>query len=188
MVATQTENRLGPKFRTLRKERGLSLSDVAQATQISSSFLSLFEKGKSDITFGRLARLVKFFGISITDLIPDPEPSEQVVVRREARRHIESPLEAAELYLLTHDTRHTMMPVIGIIEPGAAPCETTITEGGELFVMILAGEIEISSETEPTVRLQEGDAAYYHTDRSRLFSNVGEGRAEVFCVQTPPTL
>jgi transcriptional regulator with XRE-family HTH domain len=179
---------LGGKFRVLRKERALSLSEVAEGTQISSSFLSLFENGKSDITFGRLSRLVNFFGISITDLIPDPEPSEQVVVRREARRSVESPLEASQLFLLTHDTRHKMMPVIGTIEPGGACAESTVMEDGELFVMVIRGEIEISSETEPTVRLRHGDAAYFSTDRMLSFRNAGRHRAEILAVQTPPTL
>jgi transcriptional regulator with XRE-family HTH domain len=184
----QEEAQLGAKFRGLRKERALSLSDVAEGTQISSSFLSLFENGKSDITFGRLARLVKFFGISITDLIPAPEPAEARVVRRDGRRHIESPLEASQLYLLTHDTRHKMMPVISIIEPGGVGAATVITEGGELFIMVIKGELEIESETEPTVRLRQGDAAYFSTDRARSFRNRGNHRAELIAVRTPPTL
>ena len=184
----QDDLKLGPKFRALRKERALPLSAVAEGTQISSSFLSLFENGKSDITFGRLARLVQFFGISITDLIPDPEPSEHAVVRREARRRIESPIEASELYLLTHDTRHKMMPVIAIMEPGAACAETIITEGGELFVMVIEGEIEVSADTEPPTRLLDGDAGYFSTDRILTFRNVGTQRSELIAVQSPPTL
>lgn len=57
-------------MRALRRTRGLSLADVGEATRISPSFLSLVEKGKSDITIGRLVRLVEFYGISINDLLP----------------------------------------------------------------------------------------------------------------------
>ena len=38
--------------------------------RISASFLSLVEKDRSDITIGRLVRLIEFYGISITDLLP----------------------------------------------------------------------------------------------------------------------
>jgi transcriptional regulator with XRE-family HTH domain len=184
----QPDVKLGDKFRLLRRERALSLAEVAEGTQISSSFLSLFENGKSDITFSRLARLVRFFDVSITDLIPDPEPAEKVVVRREGRRRVDSPLEGSQLYLLTHDMRHKMMPVIGIMEPGGTCAETTITAGGELFVLVLKGEIEITADGEPAVQLRAGDAAYFSTERVHSFRNTGPHPAEVVAVQTPPTL
>jgi transcriptional regulator with XRE-family HTH domain len=180
---------LGRQFRALRTARGLSLTEVAEATQISTSFLSLFETGKSDITFGRLARLVAFFGISITDLIPDPEPSQTVVVRRDARRQIASESEHAAIQLLTHHTRHKLLPVIVTLEPGGSTAATTTPAGGELFVLLLKGEVEILSAGEGApVRLRGGDAAYYLTDRERTFRNVGRGRAEWVAVQTPATL
>jgi XRE family transcriptional regulator, regulator of sulfur utilization len=153
------ETNLGRQFRLLRKARGLSLADVAAATDISSSFLSLFETGKSDITFGRLARLVAFFGISITDLIPDPEPEQTVVVRRDRRRHIESPSEHAALHLLTHHTRNKMLPVLVNLDPGGTASETVNPEGGELFLFLLRGELEIDDGLGEVVRLGSGDAA-----------------------------
>jgi len=182
------ENHLGRQFRSLRNARGLSLTDVAEATEISSSFLSLFETGKSDITFGRLARLVGFFGVSITDLIPDPQPEQTIVVRRNGRRRLESQSEQAAIDLLTHQTRHKMLPVIVTLEPGGAATETTNPTGGELFLLMLVGEIEIDEGEGEPVRLRKGDAAYYLTDRVRTFRNTSPRRAEWLAVQTPTTL
>jgi transcriptional regulator with XRE-family HTH domain len=183
-----TDGGLGRQFRALRRERGLSLAEVAADTEISSSFLSLFENGKSDITFGRLVRLVRFFGISITDLVPDPEPADPVVVRGNSRRHLSSPAEGIDLYLLTHDTRHAMLPVIAVHEPGGHTEDLTSPENGEQFVFVLEGRIEISFEGSEPVVLRKGDAAYFSTDRVRGYRNVGRGRAEVLGVVTPPTL
>jgi transcriptional regulator with XRE-family HTH domain len=182
------ETNLGQQFRALRRSRGLSLTEVATATDISSSFLSLFEKGKSDIAFGRLARLVAFFGISITDLIPDPQPEQTVVVRRESRRRLASQSEGAVIDLLTHDTRHKMLAVIASLDPGGAATESTNPTGGELFILMLQGEIEIDSGDADSIRLRKGDAAYYLTDRVRTFRNTRRTRAEWIAVQTPATL
>jgi DNA-binding Xre family transcriptional regulator len=52
-------------LRRLRAERGLSQSDLARVTGISSSFLSLVEQGRSDITIGRLLRLAEFYDLEI---------------------------------------------------------------------------------------------------------------------------
>jgi transcriptional regulator with XRE-family HTH domain len=182
------DSRLGARFRALRRERGLSLTEVAKGTEISSSFLSLFENEKSDITFSRLARLVRFFDISITDLIPDPEPSESIVVRRELRRRLDSPDEGAELFLLTHDTRHRMAPVVVVAEPGGTPVETASMDGSELFVLVVRGAVEVESDGEPTIRLRKGDAAYFADERTRAFRTVGRHRSELVVVRSPPAL
>jgi transcriptional regulator with XRE-family HTH domain len=177
---------LGRHFRALRKSRGLSLTDVAEATDISSSFLSLFETGKNDITFGRLARLIEFFGVSFSELIPDPEPDESVVVRRNGRRHVESPSEHAAFELLTHHTRHKLLPVIVRLERSGSTEETIVSEGGELFLFILRGTIEIDDERHERFRVGKGDAVHLRTDRRRTFRNAGAALAEWLAVRTPP--
>ena len=60
---------LGTRLRALRTERGLSLSQLESATRISSSFLSLVESGKSDITISRLLRLADYYDVELGDLV-----------------------------------------------------------------------------------------------------------------------
>jgi transcriptional regulator with XRE-family HTH domain len=180
------DSQLGAKFRALRKERGLSLAEVAKGTELSSSFLSLFENEKSDISVGRLIRLVRFFDVSITDLIPDQVPSEQMVVRRESRTRLDSPEEGAELFLLTHDDRHRMLPVLVVAKPGGAIVETTFVDGSELFVLVVRGTVEVDSEGVPTIRLRKGDAAYFAGDSVRGFRTVGRHPSELVVVRALP--
>src|SRR4051794_24293919 len=91
---TTESTRLGRQLRTLRRTRGFSLSQVAEATGISKSFLSLLEAGKSDITIGRLMRLVEFFGVTIGDLLPDADAGAQIVVSRQGdQQPLRSPSE-----------------------------------------------------------------------------------------------
>src|SRR5438105_3725718 len=70
---------LGDALKALRRQRGYSLVQVAKETGISKSFLSLVESGRSDITIGRLLRLVTFYGAHIADLLPQTEPHDPVV-------------------------------------------------------------------------------------------------------------
>ncbi|MGZ4392669.1 MAG: helix-turn-helix domain-containing protein, partial [Gaiellaceae bacterium] len=62
---------LGLKLRMLRRQRRLALTQVAAATGISSSFLSLVENGKNDLTVARLIKLVSYYGVAVSDLLPD---------------------------------------------------------------------------------------------------------------------
>ena len=75
------ENHVGERLRELRRERGLSLAEVAEGTGISTSFLSVLETGRSDITLGRLMKLVKFFGTSVEELLPEAPSVDASLVR-----------------------------------------------------------------------------------------------------------
>ncbi len=74
---------LGARLKSVRTARRLSLAEVSEATDVSASFLSLVENDKSDITIGRLVRLIEFYGISIADLLPG-EAGERLPRRRRA--------------------------------------------------------------------------------------------------------
>jgi transcriptional regulator with XRE-family HTH domain len=95
-VATvETPAGLGSALRAARQAKSLSLSEVTAATGISSSFLSLVENGKSDITIGRLVRLVTFYGIHLADLVPVAPAAEPDLVRKSEQRTLPSPAEAS---------------------------------------------------------------------------------------------
>src|SRR6185312_16438210 len=59
------------RLKALRAARGVSLAQVEAATAISSSFLSLVEQGRSDISIGRLMRLVAYYDVDLADLLAD---------------------------------------------------------------------------------------------------------------------
>ena len=179
---------LGAALRRLRRARRLSLSQVAEATLISASFLSLVENGKSDITIGRLVRLVDFYGVSIVDLLPSADPADSEIVRASEARKLRSPAEGIDIYLLTPDTRRSMMPMLLVFEPGAALAEYGRHEGEE-FVQVLEGRLELDiAGSEPRL-LAQGDSAYYPADRPHLFRNADARKPlRVLCVDTPPNL
>ncbi|WP_028057884.1 XRE family transcriptional regulator [Candidatus Solirubrobacter pratensis] len=178
---------LGSGLRTLRRARRLSLSDVADATGISASFLSLVETGRSDITIGRLTRLVDFYGVTINDLLPAVGDDADVVRRADARQ-LHSPDEGIDVYLLTSGTDRTMMPMLLVFEPGAGLAELG-RHRGEEFVHVLAGVLRLEVEGSDPRVLQSGDSAYYPGDRPHLFRNGSdEQRLRLICVDSPPPL
>ena len=109
----------GSALRAARTAKSLSLSDVAAATSISPSFLSLVENGKSDITIGRLVRLVTFYGIHLGDLVPVEPAAEPDLVRKSEQRTLPSPAEGIQFRLLAPSVQGVMMPMIVEFEPSA---------------------------------------------------------------------
>jgi quercetin dioxygenase-like cupin family protein len=188
-VDAQAPDSLGAHLHRARTSRNLSLADVAEATGISASFLSLVEKERSDITIGRLVRLIDFYGISISDILPGTTVGgyPQVVTPPE-RRLLHSPAEGIDVYLLTPDTRRQMMPLQVEFEPGARLAEPG-RHAGEEWVLVVEGELRLELEgAEPRI-LGPGDAAYYPAERPHLFANANPDKPlRVICVDTPPTM
>jgi transcriptional regulator with XRE-family HTH domain len=60
---------VGDILKRLRLQRGLSLHEVATASGLSVSFLSQVERGRSDISLGRLARLAQYFDHDVGSLL-----------------------------------------------------------------------------------------------------------------------
>lgn len=182
----ETASELGPRLRKLRQSRNLSLGEVSEGTGISASFLSMVENGQSDITLSRLMRLVRWFGVSVADLVQEPDTARIQVVREADRRSLRLLDEGISIQMLTPDGRHRMMPVINVYEPGGAMTDPARHEGEE-FVHVLAGKIELVVDDESVV-LSAGDSAYYRADVPHSFRNVGRGKARFFGVTTPPNL
>jgi transcriptional regulator with XRE-family HTH domain len=61
---------LGRRLKALRLSRGLSLKQVAAATGVSSSFISMVETGRNDLSVGRLVMLADFYGVAVDDILP----------------------------------------------------------------------------------------------------------------------
>lgn len=181
---------LSAKLRAVRQQRNLSLAEVAEGTQISASFLSLVENGKSDITIGRLTRLVEFLGISITDLIPAEPPADPHIVRRDERRQLHSAVEDIDIALLTPDTNRLMMPLLLEFEPGAERAEYGSHDSGtQEFLHVISGELILEIDGAATRRLRAGDSAYYAGDRPHLFRNASKQRPlRLLCVNSPAVL
>ena len=67
------EETRGQKLRRMRKERNLTIGEVATAIGVSKGFMSLLEKDKSGIRASRALELAKFFGVDVKEPLFDPE-------------------------------------------------------------------------------------------------------------------
>ncbi|HEY2053859.1 MAG TPA: helix-turn-helix domain-containing protein [Solirubrobacterales bacterium] len=167
---------LGTRLRALRTERGLSLSQLESATRISSSFLSLVESGKSDITISRLVRLADFFDVELSDLVDGSrtERSPVEVVRESEGSVLASSTEGISTRFLGHQ-RWQLSPRVTDYEAGAtleiAGGEETAREilhHRELFIYIVAGTFEITVHDEDPVTISRGDAVLIRDGADRV--------------------
>jgi transcriptional regulator with XRE-family HTH domain len=60
---------IGQILKRMRAQRGLTVREVAEKSDLSPSFLSAVERGTSDISLGRLSRLAAFYEHDIGSLL-----------------------------------------------------------------------------------------------------------------------
>lgn len=183
---------LGTRLRALRSERGLSLSQLEDATRISSSFLSLVESGKSDITISRLVRLADFFDVQLSELVDGSRTERRPleVIRDGEGSVLSSSSEGVAVSFLGHQ-RWQISPRVSEYQPGGTldiagdePAARELLHHRELFIYVIAGTFEIAVHGEDPVRVGKGDSVLVRDGADRI-SNVGRGAGRLLVVAAP---
>jgi transcriptional regulator with XRE-family HTH domain len=180
----ETTSGLGAALKAARLAGGLSLAQVADATGISKSSLSLIENDRSDVPFRRLVRLLELYDVKLNDLLPEPAGSHPLVVRRGDRQHLYSREEGLDVHRLAPVGTRSMLPAVCVFAPGGA-AEFAAHEGEE-FVLVLEGRLELEIEGSAPVALGRGDSAYYSSRRPHRWANGGSKIARLVAVSSPP--
>src|SRR5687768_86597 len=154
------EGSLGTTLRTIRTARGFSLAQVAAATGISRSLLSLIETGRSDITVGRLGRLAQLYEIRLADLVPEPRHPDPIIVRSDDRPVIHYTAEGIDVEVLAPQGPKQMQALLATLLPGAA-MQDYIVQDNEQFVHVLEGRVRTEFGDGREIELGAGDSAYY---------------------------
>jgi transcriptional regulator with XRE-family HTH domain len=152
--------RLGARIRQLRKVRGLTLVQLATATELSHPFLSQLERGLAQPSLGSLRRIAVALETSPIELIAaseEPLGSTDIELRRAGSGAVPEGFAAGTARMLTHGARpfHPMEVTSDAVAPGAS-----FTHDEEEFLYVVEGNVvvELSGETYP---LGPGDAIYY---------------------------
>lgn len=185
-VALSTDLQLGPRIRSLRQARRLTLRDVADRAGVTESFLSQVERDVTSPSIATVQRIAGALDLSIAQLFAE-EPSSGRVVRREARRRIAYPGLKAVDEFLTSNMAGRLQVILSTIEPGGGTGEEPYThDSDEEVVVVLTGTLDLWVADEHYV-LREGDAITFPSRLPHWNINRGERPVTVlFCV-TPPS-
>ena len=168
------EPTLGPRVRSLRKSRSMTLSDVAAATGLSISALSKIENDQVSPTFTNLMRLAEGLEIPLSDLVALDRDVTGVSARMTVSRQNDVKFRSTPKYdicALATDLLHKRMtPLIERVRVANGDADDgMISHGGEEFVYVLSGAIEVHTEHYQPVRLEEGDSVYLDSTMAHTY-------------------
>ena len=164
--------RLGPRLRAARQDRGWTLADLAARAGMSTSTLSRLESGKRQASLELLLPVTRQLGIRVDDLLdaPDRDPRvHRTTIRRDGMTIAPLTREASEVraFKITY-------------HPGAPECELQVHEGHE-WLYVLSGRLRLSLAEREHV-LGRGEAAEFDTTVPHLMQAEGTTPCEVISI------
>ncbi|MFD3698312.1 helix-turn-helix domain-containing protein [Streptomyces sp. NPDC058646] len=167
---------IGPRLRSLRRDRGLTLEALAAQTGISVSSLSRLESGKRRPTLELLVPLARAHRIALDQLIATPATGDPRVhltpVRHRRNGSVLVPLTQYPGRLQVFKQ---------VIAPGP---RKLVTHAGYEWLFVLAGELTLVLG-ERELRLGPGEVAEFDTAEPHWFGPSGDRSVEILHVFGP---
>lgn len=133
---------VGGDLRVLRKQRGLTLSDVASAVGRSVGWLSQVERHISKPDPSELAALARVLGVA-TDTLRSGQDAPERIVRKTARRPLSKRAEGLVEELLSPDLTDDFELVHSTFAPGAHRLEPIRRDTQEVG-FIASGRLDLN--------------------------------------------
>ena len=193
MVNQRERPRIGKRLKSLRKYRRLTLGALSKRAGYSVSALSKMENERLGLSYDKLARLAVALEVDMSTLFSEGEPMEgpQAVGRRSvARKGSGKRISTGNydyLYVSTELSRKQMVPIV--VKIHATSIEEfgpLVRHGGEEWIYVTKGQIEVHSEFYKPERLQVGDSIYLDSRMGHAFISMSKGGAEVVSVCSAP--
>jgi transcriptional regulator with XRE-family HTH domain len=172
----EAEKTIGERIRTLRRERSLSLMEMAQRTGYSVGYLSQIERGLSSPSLRTMVSLGEAFGIGLSGLFsPGPSVTEDggdgVVVRASERGRMDLWRTGMDKAILTpHDEAFGLDLYLMKIAPGGFSGEDFVAHAGEEAGVVVEGTMELNVAGR-TWTLEAGDSFRFASNRPHRYRN-----------------
>ena len=138
-----TELQLGPRIRSLRQARQVTLRELAERAGVTESFLSQVEREVTSPSIASVQRIARALDLGIAELFVDEPPLGRVVRRADRRRIVYNGLNAVDEFL-TAGRDGRLQVILTTLEPGGGTGDEAYThESDEEVVIVLEGSLEL---------------------------------------------
>ncbi|QLL09464.1 helix-turn-helix domain-containing protein [Mycobacterium vicinigordonae] len=165
-------------LRAVRRQRGLTLEELADQTGLTKSYLSKIERGQSTPSIAVALKVARALDVDVGRLFSDEAAQEKFTVDRASdRTHSQGGRYHALAGALLGKS---MSPFV--VRPTDTPSDDPHpTHTGQEFVFVHTGTVELEYGDQ-TVTLRAGDSAYFDASVGHRLRALGKVRAEVVVV------
>ncbi|MFC9971040.1 helix-turn-helix domain-containing protein [Spirillospora sp. NPDC127200] len=146
------------RIRRSRQERGWTLERLASETALSKAYLGRLEAGERQPSLSALLALSRAFGCSVSDLVGEPSPTGETVVRGAAA--VEQRGNGLRYRLLSPSDARGGIEAMRVVVPADRPVGAKYEHAGQEWLYVLSGRLRLTlGDTEAV--LETGDAAQF---------------------------
>lgn len=177
---------IGPRLRSARLAKGLTLGQVATAAGLTEGFVSKLERDQVSASVASLVQVCDALGIRVGDLF---EPPVTNIVRAGGGARVNFGGEKVREYLLSPGNQNHIEVLHSIIEPGGSAGEELYALNCDVeFVVVLSGTLEIQLGVE-LITLNVGDALTFKGREPHTWRNPSDDKeSRVLWVLAPATI
>ena len=180
------EDAIGGQIRELRKVKGYTLQDVADAAGISVGYLSQIERNQSKLPIGILKKISTKLGVQINwffHVSDAPADERDIIVRASGRRRLTFTELGIHEELLSPNLSGPLEMLMSTIEAGADSGDYS-HEGVEAG-LVVSGVLDLWVSGQQ-FRLNPGDSFSFKSTEVHRCANPGDEPTKVVWVITPP--
>ena len=178
---------LGARIRRARRDREMTLEDLAAVAGVSVAHLSRLESGERQPSLDGLLRLAFGLGVPIDELVAEPdEPASGTVVRGATAPFYDGPaMRFQPLVPAAGPSGLAAMKVVFSADRVDPEHRHDREHGRQEWLYLLRGRLRLTLGTERTM-LEPGDAAFFDARLPHGFDVFSEEDAEVLMVSCVP--
>lgn len=167
---------IGPRLKSWRQKRSMTLAELSEATGISSSTLSRLEAGKRAPNLELVVPIAHALRLELDDIVPRKAPDPRVT--RTTRRSGETWYETLSPETSAVQTYKVTFPAN---PPGITAVPDPKVHDGQEWLYVLSGQLRLVLG-EQDITLGPGEAAEFDTRVPHWLSATGAGPAEVLSI------
>ena len=178
---------LGARLRNFRQQRGLSLKQLSERSDLSVGMLSQIERGVATPSLRALGRLRDVYGVPLARFFDDEAaaPADDVVLRAGQYRRVEFAEQRMAKELVSPASARALEMMVIVMEAGGGSGPEPYRHEGEECGHVLEGCFDLWVG-DRSWRLAEGDSFQFASHTPHRFHNPGPARARVLWTVTPP--
>jgi transcriptional regulator with XRE-family HTH domain len=181
---------IGNTLKKLRKQRGLTLSELAEATGIQLSTLSRIENKKMRGTVDCHLKIARALSIDITQLYADAMNEDKPIDMKVTAPALDvvTPNETASRQILaSHVLSKKMLPALLQIEPQGKTNLEQSAVGSEQFIYVLEGTADMIIN-DKAYTLKPHHCLYFNAAQKHYLINHTNAPVKLLSVTTPVNL
>lgn len=169
---------LGSKIKFFRKNKNMTIKQLAEATKLSSGFISNIERDLNSPSISNLQQICEVLEINVVDLIQEKEDKSYIVRNSDRKEIFKSDDDTVKFELVSNQDRELNVICIKL-KPNS---QYESTDWGHTFDeigLVIKGILEIKVDNNVNV-LKEGDSIYINKYTPHNYKNGGSEECIIY--------